>query len=145
MRWTLGFVFTPDFSRVLLIHKEHPAHQKGRWNGLGGKYESGEDAFACISREVKEESDLLISSDTWRLLGTVHGEEWEMQVLTAIYAGDTVDAKTLTDERIEWFSLTKLPTERYNLFWLIPLCIDALKYNHIESIDICYTPKKQWR
>ena len=145
MRWTLGFVFTPDFSRVLLIHKEHPEHQKGKWNGLGGKYEEGETAKECIAREVREESDLVIQPDEWRSLGTVRGEEWEMQILTVVYSGDLSDAKTTTDERVEWFPLEAIPKTKRNLLWLIPLCIDALQYDQIESIDICYTPKRRWK
>ncbi len=145
-RWTLSFVFTPDFSNVLLIHKEHPQSQKGKWNGLGGKYEVGETAAVCIAREIEEESGLVIHANDWRLVGKVHGFEWEMDVLTAAYVGDVNQAQTLTDEEVKWFPLSALPTDmKYNLNWLIPLCVDALKRDEIELIDVLYTPKERWR
>jgi 8-oxo-dGTP diphosphatase len=145
MHWSLGFVFTSDFSKVLLIHKEHPDSQKGKWNGLGGKYERDEDAYQCISREVEEESDIFIPSSSWRLVGEVHGEGWGMDILTVSYSGDPSDAKTTTDERVDWFPVAKLPKTKRNLFWLIPLCIDALQYDQIEKIDIQYTSEGRWK
>ena len=145
-RWTLGFVFTSDFSQVLLIHKEHPESQKGKWNGLGGKYEDGETSSICIAREIEEESGLTIDPRNWRQVGKVHGTEWEMDILTAIYPGDTKDAKTRTDETVQWFPFDSFPLDmKYNLHWLIPLCVDALKRDEIEQIDIMYTPKERWR
>ncbi|MEP7167134.1 MAG: NUDIX domain-containing protein [Candidatus Woesebacteria bacterium] len=145
-RWTLGFVFTTDFSRVLLIHKEHPASQAGKWNGLGGKYEIGENAQECIAREVEEESQLRISALTWRDIGKVHGEEWEMDILTAVYLGDADTAQTMTDEKVAWFPIHALPEEtKHNLQWMIPLCIDALKKDEIEKIDIQYTSSNRWK
>src|SRR5688572_8271801 len=102
-RWTLGFVFNEDFSQVLLIHKEHPEHQKGKWNGLGGKYEKDETANQCIAREVEEESSLCIDPNNWLPIGRVYGEDWEMDVLTAAYVGGSSDAHTMTDEEVRWF------------------------------------------
>lgn len=144
-RWTLGFVFNTDFSQVLLIHKEHPVHQKGKWNGLGGKYEQGESAQECIAREIEEESALKIDPQHWRSVGRVYGEDWEMDVLSAVYDSDISDAQTMTDEAVKWFSPDDLPKTKRNLRWLIPLCIDALKHNEIAQIDVKYTAVEQWR
>src|SRR4051812_1401968 len=57
---TLGFVMSPDRRRVLLVHRNRrpeDAH-RGKYNGLGGKLEPGEDVVACLRREVREESGL---------------------------------------------------------------------------------------
>ncbi len=57
---TLCYVMQND--KTLMIHrikKKNDMH-KGKWNGLGGKFESGETPEECVIREVKEESGLLI-------------------------------------------------------------------------------------
>ena len=80
---TLGFVMSPDRSRVLLVHRNRrpeDAH-RGKYNGLGGKLERDEDIVACIRREIREESGL--ECDSLLLRGTVFwpgfgagGEDW---------------------------------------------------------------------
>ena len=45
-------------NNVLLVHrnkKENDAHE-GKYNGLGGKSELGEDPITCVIREMKEET-----------------------------------------------------------------------------------------
>ena len=80
---TLGYVFSPDGRRVLLVHRNRrpdDAHF-GKYNGLGGKLEAGEDVVACLRREVREESGL--ECEELRLCGTIswpgfgkQGEDW---------------------------------------------------------------------
>ena len=80
---TLGYVFSPDAARVLMIHRTarpDDAHF-GKYNGLGGKVEPGEDVVAGFRREVREEAG--IECDALRLAGTVSwpgfgrgGEDW---------------------------------------------------------------------
>ena len=80
---TLGYVMSPDRRRVLLVHRNRrseDAHQ-GKYNGLGGKVEAGEDVVACLRREVREESGL--GCEEVMLRGTISwpgfgkgGEDW---------------------------------------------------------------------
>ena len=80
---TLGYLLSPDRTRVLLVHRNRradDAHQ-GKYNGLGGKLEPHEDVVACIRREVREESGLECLALTLR--GTISwpgfgkgGEDW---------------------------------------------------------------------
>ncbi len=80
---TLGYVLSPDRRRVLLIHRNarpDDAHF-GKYNGLGGKLDAGEDVVAGFRREVREEAGL--ECDELHLAGTVswpgfgkHGEDW---------------------------------------------------------------------
>lgn len=80
---TLGYVLSPDRQRVLLVHRNRdPAdHHFGRFNGLGGKLETGEDIVEGMKRELREEAAIEVQS--LRLRGTVswpgfgkRGEDW---------------------------------------------------------------------
>jgi 8-oxo-dGTP diphosphatase len=80
---TLAYVFSPDGRRVLLVHRnKRPADAHfGKYNGLGGKLEPGEDVVACVRREVREEAGL--ECEGLALRGTISwpgfgagGEDW---------------------------------------------------------------------
>ena len=51
------------------IKKDNDIH-KGKWNGLGGKIESGESPEECVIREVYEESGLTIKNPNLRAIIT---------------------------------------------------------------------------
>ena len=80
---TLGYVLSPDGRDVLMIHRDRrpdDAH-RGKYNGLGGKLDRGEDVVAGMRREVREEAG--IDCAALRLRGTIswpgfgaHGEDW---------------------------------------------------------------------
>ncbi|SEM13602.1 8-oxo-dGTP diphosphatase [Stigmatella aurantiaca] len=80
---TLGYVLSPDGSRVLLIHRNarpQDAHL-GKYNGLGGKMQPDEDVVSCMRREIREEAAL--ECVDLRLRGTISwpgfgpkGEDW---------------------------------------------------------------------
>src|SRR5947209_7450470 len=80
---TLVYVFSPDGRQVLLVHRNRrpdDAHF-GKYNGLGGKVDRGEDVVACIRREIREEAGL--ECDRLLLRGTIswpgfgkRGEDW---------------------------------------------------------------------
>ena len=80
---TLGYVLSPDRTRVLMIHRNaRPGDQHlGKYNGLGGKLEADEDVVAGMRREILEEAS--IECESLRLRGTIswpgfgkHGEDW---------------------------------------------------------------------
>src|SRR5262249_51045070 len=80
---TLAYVMSADGRKVLLVHRiARPGdHHAGKFNGLGGKLEAGEDIVACMCREIREEAG--IECDELLLRGTVswpgfdrRGEDW---------------------------------------------------------------------
>jgi 8-oxo-dGTP diphosphatase len=139
---TLGFVFSSNFEQVLLIHKNRPAWQAGRVNGLGGKVETGETPVECISREVQEETGLLIPVQEWHSVGEVFWTEWEVTVWAAQYVGSTSDNLVPTDEPLQWYPVAELPTTvMSNLRWLIPLAHDVLTNDSHLQVVARYEPK----
>src|ERR1700677_2772294 len=80
---TLGYVLDATTRRVLLVHRDRRPddHHLGKYNGLGGKLEAGEDVVAGMKREIREEAGL--ECQQLRLRGTVswpgfgkNGEDW---------------------------------------------------------------------
>ncbi|MHC4872524.1 MAG: NUDIX hydrolase [Planctomycetota bacterium] len=69
---TLAYIISPDKSKVLLVHRNarETDDHIGKYNGVGGKMEPGEDVMACIKREIKEETN--ICADKIVLKGTVN-------------------------------------------------------------------------
>ncbi len=80
---TLGYVMSPDGQRTLLIHRnsrDDDLHL-GKYNGLGGKLDPGEDVVAGLKRELREEAG--IECEDIKLRGTIswpgfgkNGEDW---------------------------------------------------------------------
>ena len=80
---TLGYIFSPNRRRVLLVHRNRRPTDPhfGKYNGLGGKVDAGEDVVASLRREVREEAGL--ECDALVLRGTIswpgfgkQGEDW---------------------------------------------------------------------
>jgi 8-oxo-dGTP diphosphatase len=133
---TLGFLFTPDFKKVLLIRKERPLAHKGKYNGLGGKTEQDETALACIVREVEEEAGIKTEPSEWKKVGKLVWTEWTVEVFAGVCAMKNLDVP----ENVSWFLVDTLPKNIVtNLKWLIPYCIDQFDQPEDIFIDICYT------
>ncbi len=80
---TLGYIISPDRQQVLLVHRNKRPDDLhfGKYNGLGGKVDTGESVAECIRREVWEESGL--TATDIRLRGTIswpgfgkNGADW---------------------------------------------------------------------
>ncbi|MEK7541973.1 MAG: NUDIX domain-containing protein [Patescibacteria group bacterium] len=137
--YTLGFIFTPEFNRVLLIHKTKPEWQAGKINGIGGKIEEGESPLECIVREVREEAGLATAADKWIYLGEMGSDMWRVYVFATVYRGCMDDAKSPDEEKVEWFDPAALPGNIINnLTWLVPLALDKMRYGEFQDFSMRY-------
>ncbi len=80
---TLGYILSPDQTRVLMVHRIARQHddQLGKYNGLGGKMQPDEDVATCMVREIREEAGIEVTA--MQLRGTINwtnfgpkGEDW---------------------------------------------------------------------
>ncbi|MEK7570874.1 MAG: NUDIX domain-containing protein [Patescibacteria group bacterium] len=139
IQYVLGFVFDASLQQVLLIHKNRPDWQKGRVNGLGGKIEKDETPLQAMSRELAEESNLLVAQDAWMTVGEMSFMGGEVFVFTVQYKGELKDAATVTDEVVRWYPKDLLPENiNTNLNWLVPLCINKIKEGKPKHIAVIY-------
>ena len=129
---TLGYILSPDKNQVLLVHRNARKgdHHLGKYNGLGGKMEPGEDVMACMSREILEEAGIICKKMILR--GTVNwpgfgpnGEHWLGFVfLITAFAGTPATDNEEGD--LAWHLLAdmgKLPMWEGDRFFL-PLVFD---------------------
>jgi len=114
--------------KTLMIHRtkrENDMH-KGKWNGLGGKFEPGETPEECITREVFEESGLRIHAPQMKgfitFPGFANDEDWYAFVFTA----DQFEGELIENEEgfLEWIDndkimdLTLWEGDRFFIPWL---------------------------
>jgi 8-oxo-dGTP diphosphatase len=97
MKYCLGFAFSLDRSKVLVIRKKRPAWQAGRLNGIGGKLEAGETALLAMQRECQEETGLNIPD--WEYFATIESPHFEVTCFRA-FTDDIYGAVSLTDEKV---------------------------------------------
>ncbi|MFP4656632.1 MAG: NUDIX hydrolase [Candidatus Woesearchaeota archaeon] len=77
-----------EYDEILMLHrnkKENDMHA-GKYNGLGGKSEKGEDPYTCIVREVKEEAGITIEPKYFANLtfdNFMPGIDWEVHLFKA--------------------------------------------------------------
>jgi len=57
---TLGYLRRDGRTLMLERNTRPDDYHRGRFNGLGGKFEPGESPEACLAREVREESGLVV-------------------------------------------------------------------------------------
>ena len=114
--------------KTLMVHrikKPNDMHQ-GKWNGLGGKLDSGETPEECAVREIYEESGLRVRNPALKGLLTFPGfandEDWYAFVFVATdFDGELIDSP---EGRLEWidderlFDLDLWDGDRVFLRWL---------------------------
>jgi 8-oxo-dGTP diphosphatase len=113
---TLGYVFSPDGRRVLMIHRNSRPDDLhiGKYNGLGGKLDAGEDVVSGFRREVREEAGLdceeveLAGTISWPGFGK-HGEDWFGFIFRVTrFRGSPLDANP--EGKLEWIEIERVPS-----------------------------------
>ena len=88
--------------------------QLGKYNGLGGKMERGEDVYACMAREIHEEAGIKVTK--MQLRGTINwtcfgpkGEDW-LGFIFLIEKYEGIPFESSPEGPLEWIDLEKLDT-----------------------------------
>jgi 8-oxo-dGTP diphosphatase len=111
---TLGYVLSPDGREVLLVHRNARAEDEhlGKYNGLGGKMEPGEDIVECMRREIREEAAIectgmsLRGSVNWPGFGK-NGEDWLGFIFLITRFEGTPPPRNAEGE-LEWVALERI-------------------------------------
>lgn len=114
-------VYTLAFVRAgssLLLGMKKRGFGQGRWNGFGGKLESGETALQAAVRELREESGLLADQTSTKHVGRLEfefesqPELMQVEVFTVNSENCTGDVQESDEMKPQWFSLDQLPFDK---------------------------------
>jgi len=97
IKYVVGFLFSPEMDKVVLIEKTHPDWQKGLLNGVGGKIEMDEEPNICMIREFEEEAGLKI--DNWIEFADIIGKDYICHFFYSL-SEKIFSVTTKTDEQI---------------------------------------------
>jgi 8-oxo-dGTP pyrophosphatase MutT (NUDIX family) len=115
---TLVFVFDPKGAILLAMKKR--GHGEGKWNGPGGKVESGESASEAAVRELFEETGIRLAESALERKGSLRflhaaKPDWDKEVhvfVTRDYCGpDAVETEEMAPK---WFKIDDIP---YDSMW----------------------------
>jgi len=110
---TLCFVTHGD-QVLLLLGAPHKRIWAGRYNGVGGHVEPGEDIYSSAAREVEEETGLQVHD--LRLRGVVHADAGDPQVGILFFvftaASHSRETAPCPDGTLEWWPADALPVEK---------------------------------
>jgi 8-oxo-dGTP pyrophosphatase MutT (NUDIX family) len=114
---------TLPFNAVLLVEKDRPSWQKGRYNLPGGKIEPGESPEETALRELREETG--IEATQPKVMGRIVGS-WGVVYCVHVICGDpTIQTMEGETERFFWEQwdgyLADDPLLMPNLKVIIPL------------------------
>lgn len=131
--YVAGFLFNTARDTVVLVQKRKPEWQAGKFNGVGGKVEPGENGHQAMRREFQEEAGVDVPS--WRSFCRLRGLNFEVEFFVAF--GDTSKVRTVETEEIVAVPMSVLSHTPLipNLRWLIPLALDKdnVRADAVES------------
>lgn len=96
--YVLGFLFSPNGERVVLIRKSTPLWQYGLLNGLGGKVNPDHEmADAAMRREFMEEAGVPIMD--WQRFATLGGRGFVVAVFRS-FSDRYLECHTVKDDEV---------------------------------------------
>lgn len=133
--YVLGFMFSPEMDRVVLIEKQKPEWQKGLLNGVVGKIETYETPEGAMIREFYEETGVVTNCSHWLNVGSLQGSDYKV----AIFMASSILAfmvETNETEEVGVYGVSELNKLKTipNLQYIIP----AMLEHNFVSIDIQY-------
>lgn len=142
-KYVLGFLFSPGLDEVVLIKKNRPEWQAGKWNGVGGKVWTEEKVITAMAREFREEATAYVPENFWHLFAELRNREngHEISCFSTTMPGNILDqVKTATDEEIKiWqtkdvlLSMGENEMSSFKVPWLVSMAQMTLR--SIEAGD----------
>ncbi len=145
---TLCYVIDKEKNKTLMIHrvKKENDYHRGKWNGLGGKFEQGESPEECAIREIKEESGLTVKNIKMKGFITFPmfdgKEDWYVFLfVTDEFEGELIDSN---EGDLEWIPNDKLTEinlwdgDKIFIPWLFGDKFFSAKFNYKNGKFIDY-------
>lgn len=135
---TLCYLMKDDKTLMLYRNKKENDYHEGKWNGLGGKFESGETPEECAVREIKEETGFDIVNPVLKGIITFPMfdkiEDWYVFLFVIKeFSGEMIDSP---EGRLEWidnekiFQLNLWDGDKIFIPWLFQEKFFSAKFNY---------------
>ena len=145
---TLCYVKRDGYTLMVHLNKKVNDIHKGKWNGLGGKFEAGETPEECVIREILEESGLSIQGP--KLSGLLmfpkfKNNDWYVFVFTANdFTGELIDSpegvlEWIQDEKI--LDLNLWESDHIFIPWIQEGKFFSAKFEYEEDKMLSYEVK----
>lgn len=97
--------------KYLMLHRTKKKNDisKGKWLGIGGKFEDGESPEECVIREVKEETGLTLNTYKLRCAVTYVSTNWETEYVYVFTSNDfTGELIECNEGDLQWVEKDKV-------------------------------------
>lgn len=142
--YVVGFLFSDDMEKVLLIHKRHgPQCVVGLWNGVGGGIEIGESPYQAMVREFEEEAGVKTREHDWRRLTTLVSMTAVVHFFWMKSSELLHQTHDCTDEETRIFPSTLSGVSNMvvpNLRWMISFLCDKTVHHELPDINFDEEP-----
>lgn len=98
-------------NKYLMLHRTKKENDlnEGKWIGVGGKFKPNETPEECLLREVKEETDLTLTSYRLRAVITFVSDKWETEYMYLFTADAfTGEIGSCNEGDLEWVDKDKI-------------------------------------
>lgn len=103
--------YIEEDGKYLMLHrvKKKNDMNKGKWIGVGGKFEEGESPEECLIREVKEETGLNLNSYELKCIVTYVSNRYESEQMYVFTSSD-FNGKLIecNEGNLEWIDKDKI-------------------------------------
>ena len=106
-----SLVYIEKDSKYLMLHRTKKEHDcnKGKWIGIGGKFNNTESPEECAVREVKEETGLTLLSMEYRGIVTFVSDDNFSEYMHIFWSKDFSGSLCECDEgELEWVEKSKM-------------------------------------
>lgn len=132
-RYVVGFMFSSDLQKIVLIEKQKPEWQKGFLNGVGGSIEFEENVYDAMVREFFEETGVSTRKIDWWNFCIVYDEKKDISLylFRCHYHSDFHKVKSMEFEKIDIYDCSDLLTLKTvpNLKTFIPMAANKAFFN----------------
>ena len=109
---TLCYLEKDGCRLMLLRNKKENDLNEGKWIGVGGKFEEGEDAESCLIREVFEETGLRLTGYNFHGIIKFYSDRWpaENMYLFTAYSWDGELRRSCDEGELKWIPVKDIPS-----------------------------------